>query len=406
MRGQAPPKPSRARKARQTQGLDHSMFDSDNVAVPLTSKNNTDIRDFLGRGRPPLQRSTSFEPTPGPSSFTPINGPFKQPRALDLAQKHLTGPGTMSRASSAELPQLLQRGKNQPPPNSDRCEPLDFIEQLRAYAEREVSQRPRSVEPDTILPTAHTAVSRDDLSESSRLPTGARPRSSANEMAAMFAAYSAKPNVPAETTPATRASRSRPTRKTPKRRRTTDGAQRTKSSHLPLERVPHGYRIHDVLLQLSICITHCTKAMLKLDMRRNTVEWGYPADVSAYDGLGTRAPDGMLAAWVLRIDCMLEVFDTRADKEGVLGTLEQGIREAFRQRNGGDFGAGEEYAGVGETVEKEGNCSDEEAAVGLPQLILATSTEPESGDHACLGREGGEDEFGEDVDDDVMLLAF
>jgi hypothetical protein len=311
----------------------------------------------------------------------------------------------MSQASSAEPPQLQQCGGNQPPYNSDSCEHLDFAEQLRAYAEREVSLRPRSVEPNNIPPTAHAAVSHDELSESSRL-TSARPRTSANEMTAMFAAYSDNRDAPAETIPATRASYSQPTCETPKRRRTKNGAQRTNSSRLPLELIPSGYRIHDVHLQLSLSIMQCMAAMLKLDMRRNSIEWGYPANVSVYDGLEIRVTDDTLTVWVLRINGMLEGFDTRVDREGVLSTLEWGIKEALGRSDGGDDGAGEEYARLGEAVDKGGSCSDEGVAVRLPQLIPAASTEPKNGDDTCLAPEGGEDEFGDDFDDEEMLMTF
>lgn len=406
MRGRHTSTSSRSRRVRRAQGLDHPVPEFENVALPLTSENNTDIRQFLRRGRLSPQRSTSFEPMSGSTSFTPINRPSKQLGAWNAAQNKQQGSsadhGVMSRASSVEPTQCLRRGKNQPPYNSDSCESLDIAEQLRAYTECEAPPRRRFLERNTILSPNHATASRNAPAEAPRLPT-ARPSTTQNEMTAVFAAYSDAPDTPTEHTRPTRARRSQPPRKPLENRRTTAGPQRTKSSNLPLERVPHGHRIHNVFLEVSISTKEIKETMLKLNMQRNSVEWGYPADVSSYDGLEMRVTDGVLRAWVLRIDGMLKGFDTALDREEVLRTLERVIRGSLSERVKGGEGVSGGHARIGEAIEgteERTDCSDQQTTPD--EVATVPDTELETDDHTCSTRETGGDEFGEDPDDEIL----
>ncbi|KAL5375232.1 hypothetical protein DPSP01_011331 [Paraphaeosphaeria sporulosa] len=395
MRGQAPLKSSRPRRARCAQGLGYPIADV---------VNNTDIRQFLERDRPSLERSTSFEPTPGPLSFAPTNQPFRKPRVSkveqNVQQRRSGDYGAFSRASSAGHTQRPQRGRNQLSRNLDGLEPLDLVEQLRDYAEHETPTQFQ--ESNTILSPDHATIRRGESAETPRAPT-ARPKTTDHEMAAMFAAYSDAPDHATGNIHPTGVKRPQPAScMTPNRHRTTDGLQRTKSSRLPLERVPHGYRIHNVVLHLPLPVAGIKVAMLKLDMWGNSVEWGYPVDASAYDERGMRFTDDLLRAWVLRIDGMLEGFDTGVDREGVLGTLEIGIRAALSKREDGDEG----WDWMGEVnvrMEKDLDCAIRDIVAEPSQLAPVAGTEPKINLPVCPTRATGEDEFGEDLGDETFM---
>ncbi|KAF9735700.1 hypothetical protein PMIN06_006770 [Paraphaeosphaeria minitans] len=401
MRGEAPPKSSRPRRSRRAHGLGHPMADFDNIALPSTSENNTDIRQFLIQDRPVLQRSTSFEPTPGPSAFTPINRPFKKPGVLDVEkgvrQRRSGDYGAFSRASSAEPTLRPEFTKNQPPYNSGGSQPLKFVEQHRACTEREPPAQ--SQESNNIMIQNDETIRHDESAEPSRLPA-ARQKTTDHEMAAMFAAYSVAPNLPTDNPRPTRGRPPQPARVIPKRRRTTDGLQRIKSSRLSFERIPHGCRIHGVVIHFSLPFASIKEAMLKLDMRRNSVEWGHPTDAPAYNSLRLGVTDGLLKAWVLRIDGMLECFDTGVDKEGVLATLERGIRNALGERE--DNGEGDGWIGESAKGAEEEIVFDDQRTT-LTQLSPMAGIERKTELHACPIRESGEEEFGECLYDEILM---
>ncbi|KAL1604096.1 hypothetical protein SLS60_005688 [Paraconiothyrium brasiliense] len=268
--------------------------------------------------------------------------------------------------------------------------------------------------------TAHAAAHPPSPAEQPRLPT-ARPETSAQEMAAMFAAYSDLPDAPARKRRSTKAPQTSIVHEAlinahPQcRRRTTDGLQRTKSVHLALERVPHEYHIHNVVLQIHAPTTRIAQAMLNLDMQRNSVEWAYPANPSSYDTFRARVTVGRLRAWLLRIDGMLEGFDTGTDREGVLGTLEWSIKEALRnQGSGSEVAVEPEWFGTTGASSVEG-CTDGlagdqsvpstcEKSAGPP--TSPAFADPQTENTACLVQ-GPSDEFGgAELDNEAMLIDF
>ncbi|KAJ4287314.1 hypothetical protein N0V90_012712 [Kalmusia sp. IMI 367209] len=359
MRGQVHSKSARPRKSNKTRIPDVSMFDHDNAAGSrrilngadrvienqLSSKNNTDIRRFLGRGNIRPQRSASPNSTLVPSSFTSVNRPSREVKASDRkrnfgrARLRSPIPASISRASSAEPLQHPGRARLTNP------ESLDFTDQLLAYAEREalsqpmakassldsrnLSERSRAHEDDSLFSSAALP------GETSRLPT-ARSRTTDHEMAATFAAYCSSPEPSVDTSSPTRRQREQPTHDKITRvhltcRRAADDVQRTKSSNLPLERVPARLQIQDVVLSMTANIADISKAMRMIDIR-DSVEWGRSTDTSSYDAFSEPVTDGLLRVWVLRLDQMLGHFDTQLDNVEVLQTLESGIRKALRDR--------------------------------------------------------------------------
>ncbi|KAF1839995.1 uncharacterized protein K460DRAFT_349578 [Cucurbitaria berberidis CBS 394.84] len=122
------------------------------------------------------------------------------------------------------------------------------------------------------------------------------------------------------------------------RRYTTDGLERTKSSKLPLERVPHGYRIQDVVLPLAPSLVAVVQSARKLDMSRNSLEWGYSLD-QAFDAFAERNTERKIMDWVIKIDEMLHEQHERMDRVDTRCELHEGIQrglDARKEQDGGN----------------------------------------------------------------------
>lgn len=78
--------------------------------------------------------------------------------------------------------------------------------------------------------------------------------------------------------------------------------------------------------------------MLKFDMRSNTTEWGLAALATTYghNPFSMAVTDGRLRTWVLRIDAMLEHYDTEKEGEAAIVALERGIKQALKDREDGN----------------------------------------------------------------------
>jgi hypothetical protein len=251
----------------------------------------------------------------------------------------------------------------------------------------------------------------------------ARTRTTDLEIDNMFAAYSDPTKVPREPRLPLRAIQQPVETMTEgpplKRRRTTDKAQRTRSSHLSLEYIPQGCELHRVSLPLAIGTTEIVKAMWKIDMQSNSLEWGHPIETIPSKAFNMEISDHTLRKWVIRLDSMLEKFDTQIDNDAVLMTLEQGIKKALEGRQADK----EERKSV---LGKQTNCiakPDLEGCMdGLDQLrmwakaakpskevrqpeILADQLPPNIDLSSVECMEDSLDEFGgEDFDDDEILM--
>ena len=135
------------RRQKRARNLEVPLFPNDTPLVGngLYSEDNTDIRDFLGRGRGGF-KSNNIQG----SSFTPIDSQsqssqFRGQPSSD-SQRDMTINGS-SRASSAEPQLRSKRVVDQLLLKDDRglsAEPRDMAEQFRSYAERKGPARASS----------------------------------------------------------------------------------------------------------------------------------------------------------------------------------------------------------------------------------------------------------------------
>lgn len=115
------------------------------------------------------------------------------------------------------------------------------------------------------------------------------------------------------------------------RRRTTDGLERTKSSKLPLERVPSAFRIQDIVLPFVASLATILQSSRKLDMGYNSLEWGYPADI-ACDVFAESITERKIMHWVIGLDEILhEQFERMADVDTCC-ELHEGIQRGLDAR--------------------------------------------------------------------------
>ncbi|KAF2682760.1 hypothetical protein K458DRAFT_369843 [Lentithecium fluviatile CBS 122367] len=116
------------------------------------------------------------------------------------------------------------------------------------------------------------------------------------------------------------------------RRRTTDSAQQSKSSRLPLERVPYKYRIHNVVLPIDLSLLDVTKRMNTMDMTRNSPEWGYAIDGGVFDTFSISLTDGTLNAWARKVAQLLNHLYEQENDIDVFVAFKDGIHEALEGR--------------------------------------------------------------------------
>jgi hypothetical protein len=135
---------------------------------------------------------------------------------------------------------------------------------------------------------------------------------STRDMAAYFKAYQDRENVSPERSEGQIRRREQGvppphelTSKTrPQRRRTTDGLHRTKSSKLPLERVPRGHHVQNIVLPLALSIAGIMQSSHKLDMRVNSPDWPYLAE-EAYDAFSEPVSERRVMDWVIKLDASM-----------------------------------------------------------------------------------------------------
>lgn len=168
-----------------------------------------------------------------------------------------------------------------------------------------------------------------------------RSTSTAQEMDALFqlhqSASPASSSSPIRTSrPSRNASLPAPrSTSRPCRRRTTDGGlNRTKSSTLPLNFIPHGFEIHNLTLNIRTSVSSIAQQARKLDSSANTLEWGY-SSTEAFDTFRTPTNERKIMQWVIKIDNLLaEVFERR-DVE-IRGALHEGIQRFLDMRKSDD----------------------------------------------------------------------
>lgn len=332
----------------------------------LTSENNTDIRDFVEQNR--LGRIADGQ---GRQSFMSDvqNGTPLQSR---------------SRASSAE-PQSR-------PYNTTYAYPS--------------SHRPLSVgsERSSLLPKRSNGIhSARDLHHD---------QSSANsrDMAAYFKSHqdrevkSSSPMRRQE--PRTAPAHQATPRFRPQRRRTADGVQRTKLSKPPLERIPKGFHIQNLLLSIEIGIASIVYSSRKLDMTRNSLEWGYAAD-DDYKTFAEPVTERKIMNWVVKLDDVLDELFERLPGADTRTFMYEAIQRGLDARMGdGGMGGveGVDVLRTGEIVVQDAQPvvlkkEDEMDGFDMSQFIDMDMREIEDDDEVCEVRS----EFGDGIED-VMLL--
>lgn len=402
-----------SRKSDRLQQYDASVSDFDRPPLPSTSRNNTDIRSFLRPRRNHLPGSTSLKPTMKPSSAANINDPLQSIGPMyGSLNFHYNGsiPAESAPISGESSTRKRSRTRNQKGLTNDQ-------ESIRSVGQPYTSYNDKP-------PLRSWVRASSTCSEAMPATERVRTRTTDLEIDNMFAAYSDPTKVPREPRLPLRAPIQQPvetmTEGPPlKRRRTTDKAQRTRSSHLPLEHIPQGYELHRASLPLAIGTTEIVKAMWKIDMQSNSLEWGQPIAAFSPKAFNMEISDHTLRTWVSRLDSMLEKFDTQFDNNAVLMTLERGIKKAL---NGRQADKGENKS----VLAKQANCiakPDLEGCMGgLDQLrvwakaakpskevrqpeILANQLPPNIDLSPMECMEDSLDEFGgEDFDDEEILM--
>ncbi|CAN9333929.1 unnamed protein product [Alternaria sp. RS040] len=122
-----------------------------------------------------------------------------------------------------------------------------------------------------------------------------------------------------------------PSKKLRPSRRTIDALERTKSSKLPLERIPKGFNIQDLILPLPMNTRTVLQHCHKLDMRRNSLEWGYPAE-GAYDNFDEPVLEQKISEWVAKLDALLCERYQRIGGADPRREIQDGIQRALDTR--------------------------------------------------------------------------
>ncbi|KAF2831313.1 hypothetical protein CC86DRAFT_443052 [Ophiobolus disseminans] len=142
------------------------------------------------------------------------------------------------------------------------------------------------------------------------------------------------------------------TKSRPQRRRTTDGAQRSKSSKLPLERVPHGYHIQNIVLPVHLSIASIVYSSRKLDMRRSSLEWSYAAD-DAYNVFAEAVTTRKVMDWAIKLDNILHKRCQRLPGADTRSPLHETVQQGLDARKA------DEVMGTVEGVEVPGPAVDD-----------------------------------------------
>ncbi|KNG44131.1 dna mismatch repair protein [Stemphylium lycopersici] len=312
----------------------------------IHSENNADIRSFFGQNTRSLRDDVANETLLNPfnSQAPPI-------------QSRLATSFTSTRTR-------LITGNRREESRASSAEPRGMMEQLQAHSERErpprpsstgsqmsmlFHQRPAHVRDTSSLysgtsttPGFHSVGQRFQMSQtdsdSSHAPlpssmgkhnqllipprtkqvttvsatnSNDRPTQSVQEMNAYFLAYSQE-NPRSSFTPPLLPPNQRPNTVQPAKpssvqphvhpsRRTTDSLERTKSSKLPLERTPKGFRVQNLVLALPPMSTHdIVSSARKLDMSANMPAWGYAAEDAHGAAFTERMAESRLMMWVYR----------------------------------------------------------------------------------------------------------
>ncbi|KAH7399339.1 hypothetical protein BKA66DRAFT_589235 [Pyrenochaeta sp. MPI-SDFR-AT-0127] len=115
------------------------------------------------------------------------------------------------------------------------------------------------------------------------------------------------------------------------RRAESHGIERTRSSKLPLERVPAGKGLQDLVLLMNSRIQTIIHISRKLDMSYNSLEWG-PTVSDAYNVFVEFVTERKIMEWGIKLDEVLHEQYERLSGVDTRCELQEGIRKCFDAR--------------------------------------------------------------------------
>jgi hypothetical protein len=396
----------------------------------LSSARNTDIRSFLTRtGGHGVVKGVGVEHRP---SFTPNN----RPPQIGFTPVDMTG--TRGRPSSQ--PSVLRAISYKPLSRSqDNMNASPRRSNNQAIIQSSSAANDFTIYEDSFSSPSSPRPSSAGSQHPSLMPTSPnKPSQNSRDMEACFKRIQDRETASVDrfSSPTRRLKPRIPppyeltTRSRPQRRRTTDQAQRTKSSQLPLERVPHGHHIQEVVLAVHISIASMIQTSRKLDMRRNSIEWGYTADEANYDAFAEPVTEKSVMAWVLQLDAVLfERYEELAGAD-VRSMLHEAIQRGLDERKDAVVEIGSGMDEIGGTVNhvrtapehgmvvKIEDDVDEKKFVGFEVQMIEDDELRSSVSGEEEIRKVDEDEirkvdeketrkvdeeFGDDIDDDMLL---
>lgn len=443
MLGRDSTKISRRRKRRATQKPETLTVSSIIPPGPwssLSSERNTDIRKFFSPCGPHARRRASFDsPRPISSSLSGCQERVLRP----LSQQDPT-PALISRDRPTTHPPKHATGRSGHS-NDESLEQLNIMEQICNHA-IQIDPNVRGSRPEfpEFLPhiTGNSGSPRGKLHDERGEPTSRRAYFEVGgdaflreSLISPFVANdrviraSASPS-PKDYNVITQLGASDATRRPTHgfanmsaqsagrsvglmRRRTTDGSNCTRSSKLPLERVPRGYRIQNIICHLAVDAKAVLQSMCKLDMFRNSLGWGYPAMEEPYNSFSTPVTDTTLTFWASSVVMILDRLFEPEDDADISHVIRTYTREALRNKHVQDEAnlvndEHDENCDTDVNVDADGvqyiqQWADKVEATN-PEGTEGMSTMTQGTDGEALGEVS--DDLGEDISDEEMLMNF
>ncbi|KAH7076961.1 hypothetical protein BKA63DRAFT_594594 [Paraphoma chrysanthemicola] len=387
--------------------------DGDGVALPGLSQSkaqiNTSSRHLERLSMPDSPYGQAGQGRSSSQPLPPLHGPYELPIRLSRI-------GAASRSSRKRATSSLYGSSGGISPQNDvEAQPMAY---------RPTSKGCES--PSMIPPQSYEVRTGLDLHIRDE------PSNNARDMAAHFKAYEdralASPDAPISPVrrqaPRIAPEHETATKPLSQRRRTTEGAQRTKSSKLPLERVPYGSQIQNISLAMSVGIAVIVQKLSKVGIGRNSVDWGYPAD-TAYDAFAEPVAERQVMKWVTRLDTTLHGLHGRIAAVDTCSLLHDAIQRGLDARIENDsiptIEAVEVQASQGDEELGQPPCSAVGAAFpGVLELVPKTEDDlsefdmsqfvdfdaEKSGDSDIADKgtvKKAEDEYGDGAEDDMLL---
>jgi hypothetical protein len=107
--------------------------------------------------------------------------------------------------------------------------------------------------------------------------------------------------------------------------------QPTKTSALPLNSTPHGAETYNLFLLIETSVPTLVRQARKLDMTVNSLEWGYDC-AEAFDAFASAISERIVMTWVTQVyNLLYEVFE-RMDGVDVRSAIHEGLQRCINLR--------------------------------------------------------------------------